>query len=288
MEAFLEPVVNGALLGMLYAIIAIGLTIIWGVMGVVNFAHGEYLMLGMYLAFFSFSLLGIHPLFSIPLNILVLAVLGGLTYLGIIKGVLKSNVLLSQIVVTFGVSVFLQNFAMFIWSPNFHAIAEVPWLSGAAHFGEIYVAKSLLAVGLISSITCAALVYFVHYTTVGKTILATAMDREMANLVGINAQRIELIAFTLGIAVLGVASSCLIMATYVSPRVGFLYGLIAFTAVALGGFGSLIGTILACLILGEIEVLCGLYVGPEYKYAAIFVVYLLILVWRPEKGLLGW
>jgi len=91
-----------------------------------------------------------------------------------------------------------------------------------------------------------------------------------------------------GVAALGIAGSGLIMATYVSPRVGFLYGLIAFTAVALGGFGSLGGTLLAAVIIGEVEVFSGLYIGPEYKYVSVFVLYLLVLLWRPKQGLLGW
>jgi branched-chain amino acid transport system permease protein len=288
MDLFFEALINGACLGMAYALVAIGLTIIWGVMEIVNFAHGDYLMLAMYIGFFSYSLIGIHPLFSIPVNFMIMAGLGALTYLRIIKRVLKSNILLSQIVVTFGVSVFLQNFAMFIWSPNFHAIAEVPWLSGSINLGGIYVAKALFVLALVSAITCLILVYFINRTTTGKTILATAMDREMAQLVGINTKTVELITFSLGIAALGVAGSGLIMVTYVSPRVGFLYGLIAFTAVALGGFGSLAGTIIAGLMIGVTEVFSGLYIGPEYKYVAIFFVYLIILIWRPKKGLLGW
>jgi len=288
MDLFLEALANGVFLGMAYALVAIGLTIIWGVMEIVNFAHGDYLMLAMYFAFFSFSLLGIHPLLSIPVNIAIMAALGALTYLRVIKGVLQSNILLSQIVVTFGLSVFLQNFALFIWSPNFQAIAEVPGLGGSIDLGGIYVSKALFALALLSAFTCSALVWFIHRTTTGKTILATAMDREMAQLVGVNTKKVELITFSLGIAVLGVAGSGLIMVTYVSPRVGFLYGLIAFTAVALGGFGSLLGTILAGILIGVTEIFSGLYIGPEYKYVAIFMLYLIILIWRPKKGLLGW
>jgi len=287
MGLFLEALANGVFQGMAYALVAIGLTIIWGVMEIVNFAHGDYL-LAMYFAFFSFSLLGIHPLFSIPVNIAIMAALGALTYLRVIRGVLQSNILLSQIVVTFGVSVFLQNFALFIWSPNFQAIAEVPGLGGSIDLGGIYVSKALFVLALVSAFTCSALVWFIHRTTTGKTILATAMDREMAQLAGVNTKKVELISFSLGIAALGVAGSGLIMVTYVSPRVGFLYGLIAFTAVALGGFGSLLGTILAGILIGVTEVFGGLYIGPEYKYVAIFVMYLVILIWRPKKGLLGW
>lgn len=288
MIGVLEPLLNGALLGMSYAVVAIGLALIWGVLDIINFAHGDYLMLAMYAAFFSFSLLGLHPLLSIPLNIVILAALGALTYLVILRGVLTSNVLLSQVVVTFGLSVFLQNLAMFLWTPNFQAIAEVPGVGGAVNLGGIYVAKAFLVVGVLSAVTCAALVYFINRTTTGKMILATAMDREMAQLVGIDTRRIELITFSIGVGALGVAGSALIMTMYVAPRVGFLYGLIAFTAVALGGFGSLVGTILAALLIGEIEVFTGLYVGPEYKYVAIFVLYLLVLLWRPKRGLLGW
>ncbi|MGA2462991.1 MAG: branched-chain amino acid ABC transporter permease [Thermodesulfobacteriota bacterium] len=288
MDLFLEALVNGASLGMAYALAAIGLTIIWGVMEIINFAHGDYLMLAMYISFFSFSLLGIHPLFSIPITFGVLAVLGALTYLTIIKGVLKSNVLLSQIVVTFGISIFLQNGTLFVFSPNFRAIANIPWLTGSISIGGIFLPKTLFIVALVSLITCLALFYFIHRTTTGKTILAMAMDREMVQLVGVNADRVELIAFSLGIATLGIAGSCLMMVTYVSPRVGFLYGLIAFTAVALGGFGSIPGTIIAGVIIGVTEIFTALYIGPEYKYVAIFVVYLLILIWRPKKGLLGW
>jgi branched-chain amino acid transport system permease protein len=288
MELFLDALVNGASLGMAYALVAIGLTIIWGVMEVVNFAHGDYLMLAMYLAFFAFKRLGIHPILSIPITFAALAVLGALTYLKIIKPVLNANVLLSQVVVTLGVSVFLQNGALFVFSPDFRAIADVPWLSGSVNLGGVYVAKTLLVIALISTSTCLGLVYFIHRTTTGKTILATAMDREMAQLVGVNTKRVELISFSLGVGALGIAGSSLMMDTYVSPQVGLLYGLIAFTAVALGGFGSLPGTIIAGLIIGVTEVFTGIYVGPEYKYVSIFLVYLLVLIWRPKKGLLGW
>src|SRR6266545_1408801 len=288
MAGVLEALANGLLLGMSYGLVAIGLTIIWGVMGVMNFAHGDYLMLAMYFSFFAFSLFYVHPLVFIPVNVLFLAALGAVTYLAIVKRVLQSNVLLSQIVVTFGLSVFIQNAAMFIWSPDFRAIADVPGAGGGLAVGGIYFSKALFLVAVVSALTCGALMYFIHRTTTGKTILATAMDREMAQLVGINTQRVELITFSLGVAALGIAGSGLIMATYVSPRVGFLYGLIAFTAVALGGFGSLGGTLLAAVIIGEVEVFSGLYIGPEYKYVSVFVLYLLVLLWRPKQGLLGW
>ncbi|HXZ37273.1 MAG TPA: branched-chain amino acid ABC transporter permease [Thermodesulfobacteriota bacterium] len=280
-----QQIVNGLLIGFIYSLIAIGLTLIWGVMNIVNFAHGDFLMLSMFASFWLYTLYGLDPIFSIPICTALLFVLGLLIYRFIVSKVMKGP-MLAQLVVTFGVSIFLANLAVFLWTPDFRLI-EKPLLSGTWAIGEIKVSVPKFVATIGSVIVSLFVFLFLKKTKTGKAILATEMDREAALLMGINTDRINSISFGLGAALVGVAGAFLSTYYYIYPQVGGTFGLIAFSIVALGGFGSIEGAFIAGIIVGVAQTLGGFVFDPAYKYAMVFLIYL-IVVWIRPQGLLGW
>ena len=280
-----QQIVNGLLIGFIYSLIAIGLTLIWGVMNIVNFAHGDFLMLGMFTSFWLYTLYGVDPLFSIPVCTALLFILGLLIYRYIVSKVMKGP-MLAQLVVTFGVSIFLANLAVFLWTPDFRLI-EKPLLHGTWDIGDVKLSIPKF-VATIGSVVASFLIFlFLKRTKTGKAILATEMDREAALLMGINTDRINSISFALGSALVGIAGAFLSTYYYIYPQVGGTFGLIAFCVVALGGFGSIEGAFIAGIIVGLAQTLGGFFIDPAYKYAIVFLIYL-ITVWIRPQGLLGW
>jgi branched-chain amino acid transport system permease protein len=284
-DQLVQQIVNGLLIGFIYSLIAIGLTLIWGVMNIVNFAHGDFLMLGMFTSFWLYTLYGVDPLFSIPVCTALLFILGLLIYRYIVSKVMKGP-MLAQLVVTFGVSIFLANLAVFLWTPDFRLI-EKPLLHGTWDIGDIKLSIPKFVATIGSVIVSLFVFLFLRKTKTGKAILATEMDREAALLMGINTERINSISFALGSALVGIAGAFLSTYYYIHPQVGGTFGLIAFCVVALGGFGSIEGAFIAGIIVGLAQTLGGFFIDPAYKYAIVFLIYL-ITVWIRPQGLLGW
>jgi branched-chain amino acid transport system permease protein len=282
-----QLMINGLQTGLLYALVAIGLTLIWGVTDIINFAHGEFLVIAMYIGFWTYALWGVCPILSLPVALLLLGALGWLVYRFAIARVLKSENLLSQIVVTFGISVFLQNLFLFLFSGDYRSIPNDPWIKGNLTIGRINVNVPELTISIISLLIILLIHLFINKTKTGKAILATALDRETAQLMGINTDRMNQVTFVIGIACLGISGILLPIMTHVSPYSGFLFAVLAFTIVALGGFGSITGTILAGIIVGQVQSFGGFLVEPAYKYLCVFILYLVILVIKP-RGLFGW
>ncbi|MGD0626958.1 MAG: branched-chain amino acid ABC transporter permease [Thermodesulfobacteriota bacterium] len=284
-DQLIQQIVNGLLIGFIYSLIAIGLTLIWGVMNIVNFAHGDFLMLGMFTSFWLYTLYGLDPLFSIPICAAFLFISGLLIYRFIVSKVMKGPVL-AQLVVTFGVSIFLANLAVFLWTPDFRLI-EKPLLHGTWEIGSIKLSVPKFVATIGSVVVSFFVLLFLKKTKTGKAILATEMDREAALLMGINTERINSVSFALGSALVGVAGAFLSMYYYIYPQVGGTFGLIAFCVVALGGFGSIEGAFLAGIIVGLAQTLGGFFIDPAYKFAIVFFIYL-VTVWIRPQGLLGW
>lgn len=270
----LQLMINGLQIGLLYALVAIGLTLIWGVMDIINFAHGEFLVIAMYIGFWTYALWGVCPVLSLPVALILLGALGWLVYRFAIARVLKSENLLSQIVVTFGISVFLQNLFLFLFSGDYRSIDNDPWIKGNFAVGKIYLNVPESIISIISFLVILLIHFFINKTKTGKAILATALDRETAQLMGINTDRMNSITVILGIACLGVSGVLLPIITHVSPYSGFLFAVLAFTIVALGGFGSITGTMLAGIIVGQVQSFGGFLVEPAYKYLCVFILYL--------------
>jgi branched-chain amino acid transport system permease protein len=283
-DQLLQQIVNSLLIGSVYALVAIGLTLIWGVMNVLNFAHGDFLMLGMFIAFWCYTLFKMDPIFSIPVCAALLFLLGVGIYRFIISKVMKGPGL-AQLVVTFGVSIFLANLAVMLWSPDFRLI-EKPLLAGTWSLGSVQLSIPKFAASVGSVVVSAAVFLFLKKTRTGKAILAVEMNRDAALLMGINTERINSLSFGLGSALVGIAGAFLSMYYYIYPQVGGLFGLISFCIVALGGFGSIEGAFIAGILIGLVQTLGGYFFDPAYKYALVFLVYL-ITVWIRPQGLMG-
>jgi len=284
-DQLLQQLADGLLIGLMYSLVAIGLTLIWGVMNIVNFAHGEFLMLGMFTSFWLFTLYGIDPIFSIPICFVGMFVMGMLIYRFIVSKVMKGPIL-AQLVVTFGVSIFISNLAVYFWTPDFRLLPATI-LQGTWQIGGVALSVPKVAASIGSVIASVCMFFFLKRTKTGKAILATEMDREAALLMGINIERINSLSFGIGAALVGVAGAFLSTYYYVYPQVGGLFGTIAFCVVALGGFGSIEGAFIAGILVGLAQTLGGFFFDPSYKYAIVFMIYL-ITIWIRPQGLLGW
>jgi Branched-chain amino acid ABC-type transport system, permease components len=284
MTDIFQSVLSGLLLGGVFALAAVGLTLVFGVMNVVNFAAGEFVMLGMYVGFFSWSLFGMDPLLAIPIATIVLAVVGVLVYYGIIGPVLGKNPL-SQVIVTFGLLVFLRGLAQFLWTPNDRGVQNT--IAGGLRF-EFFgvVVGGPQFVAAVGALLCtAAVAWFVNRTEIGRGLQAAGEDPAGASLMGINPDRMYALSWLLAGATSGVAGALLINQFTVSPVAGATFGLVAFVAVALGGFGSVGGAALAGLLIGVVYGVVGLY-ASAYATAAALAIYLVVVVARPQ-GLRG-
>ena len=283
-DVLIQGIISGLLMGCIYALIAAGLSLIFGLMEIVNFAHGEFLMLAMYTAFWMYTLFALDPLLSVPICGGVLFVLGVLTHKGIIRRILGAP-MLAQIFATFGLGIFLRAAAQFLWSPDFRQVAK-PLVQGPVKIFGISVGLPQLVASAASLLAFGFLYWFITKTETGAALEATAQDRQAAALMGINTERMFTLGWGISSATVGIAGAFLASFFYVFPYVGSLFGLIAYVTVALGGFGSIPGSLAAGIIIGVIEVLGGLLIAPAFKYVAVFLVYLIVVLIRPQ-GLFG-
>ncbi|HTX55016.1 MAG TPA: branched-chain amino acid ABC transporter permease [Candidatus Baltobacteraceae bacterium] len=283
-EVLIQGIMNGVLMGCLYALIAAGLSLIFGLMEIVNFAHGEFLMLGMYTAFWMYTLFGLDPLLSVPICAAALFLLGWLTHKGIIRRILGGP-MLAQIFATFGLGIFLRAAAQFLWTPDFRQIAH-PLVQGPVKLFGISIGLAQLVASGASLAAFAVLYWFITRTEAGAALEATAQDRQAAALMGINTERMFTLGWGISSACVGIAGAFLASFFYVFPYVGSLFALIAYVTVALGGFGSILGSLVAGIMIGVIEVMAGLLIAPAFKYVAVFLIYLIVVLIRPQ-GLFG-
>lgn len=284
LEILIQGILSGILMGFVYALIAAGLSLIFGLMEIVNFAHGEFLMLSMYTAFWMYALFALDPLLSVPICAAVLFALGWLTYFGIIRRILGGP-MLAQIFATFGLAIFLRSAAQFLWTPDFRQVSDA-WIQGPVRILGISVGLPQVVASAACLLAFGILYWFITKTETGMALEATAQDRQAAALMGINTERMFALGWGIGSACVGVAGAFLASFFYVFPHVGALFALIAYVTVALGGFGSVPGSLVAGVLIGVIEVLGGLLIAPAFKYVAVFVVYLVVVLLRPQ-GLLG-
>jgi branched-chain amino acid transport system permease protein len=285
MTAFLQTLLNGLLSGALYALVAVGLGLVWGVLNVINFAHGEFLMVGMYVSFWLGFLLKVDPVISWIFSGVFVFLLGILSYHLIVRRTMGRA--MAPLLATFGLSLCLRNVMLSLFSPNFRILSDT-FLEGKKFFlGPVVVPIPQLAVAILSVITITAVYVMLHRTRFGMAVRATALDSEAAELVGIDTKRIFILVFGIGGACVGIAGGLLPSYIAVHPDVGVLYGLIAFMIVAMGGFGSISGVLFAAVIVGLVESFAGFYLAPVLKYVAVFAIYIIVILMRP-KGLRGW
>jgi branched-chain amino acid transport system permease protein len=283
-EIILQAIVAGLMMGLIYALIAAGLSLIFGLMGIVNFAHGEHLMLSMFTSFWLWSLLGLDPLFSVPITILLMAVCGVLTHYLLIRYILEAKMLI-QICATFGLSIFIRSVAQLLWTPDYRNVQN-PLIEGRIELGTIYVGQPQLFASLICLLAFMGLYWFVTKTETGLALQATAQDRHAAEILGIPSDKMFALGWAIGLGCVAVAGSMMMNYFAVFTDVGINFALFAFVAVALGGFGSIIGCLYAGIIIGLVESLGGLLIDPSFKLLYVFAIYLLVVIYRPQ-GLFG-
>ncbi|WP_050526266.1 branched-chain amino acid ABC transporter permease [Pseudorhodobacter aquimaris] len=285
MDVFLQVVVNGLLLGGLFAITSVGLTLIFGIVKVVNFAHGEFLMIGMYATFLISTKLGLHPYAAVAAVVPLLFVLGMLTQKLLIEPLMSARNHDIQIFATVGLSTALINLALLLFGAD---IATTPayGLRTAIEIGPIRMLVGQIVMFGVATALVIGLHFFLQRTRSGRGIRAVAQNRAAAQLMGINVSRVYMITFGLGAACVGLAA-CLVAPLYpTSPGIGTYFVLTAFVVVVLGGLGSIGGAFLGAMIIGLIDSLSGFYIGSDMREVAVFGVFLLILILRPQ-GLFG-
>jgi branched-chain amino acid transport system permease protein len=280
----LQTILSGVLIGLVYALVAVGLTLIFGVMDIVNFAHGEFLMLGMYSSFWGFALWKLDPLFTLPFTALLLFGVGAALYRLVIRRITDAP-MLSQIFTTFGLMILFRGLAQYFWKPDFRSVDQ-SLLTGKVAFAGLQFGLPMVVAAGGAVATTGALWWFLRSTRLGAALEATAADKEAAALMGIDAQKMFALAWGLGAACAGVAGALLSTTFPIFPEVGANFILFAFVLVALGGFGSVAGAFWAGILIGVVEVVGGFLWDPAYKLVLVLSLYLLV-VWLRPQGLLG-
>jgi branched-chain amino acid transport system permease protein len=286
MTVFLQSVLSGVLVGGVYALIGIGLTIIFGVMRVTNFAHGELLMLGMYATWAIYTLTNgaIDPYVSILITAPLLFLWGAFLQKAFINRILNA-LPQNQILLTIGLGLVMSNTVMLAFTSDYR-ILTTSYSSSSFNIGDISVSVPLLYSFLITAAVTAALYWFLLKTDTGQAIRATAQDREAAQLMGINVRWTSTLAFGIGAALAGIAGALIAPTYYIFPQVGSTFTLKAFVIVVLGGMGSVVGATLGGIIIGLTESLSAVYIASGLKELVVFVLFLALLLFKPS-GLLG-
>ncbi len=302
MDILLSSIVAGLLLGMVLAIVALGLTIIFGVMDIVNFAHGEFLMIGMYTGLLTAQATGIDPLFTLPVAAAVGFVLGVICYTGFVRFLLRGP-MIAQLLGTFGLMLLLRNLALLIFGSEDRALHHglLVGKSFDIGMGIILPATKLAAAGL-SIAAFGGVWLLMNRTRIGKALTATSLNAQGARYMGIPTQRMNALAWGIGGGTVTIAGALIVNFWSVNPFIGLLFTMIAFAIVALGGFGSVPGAFFAGLVVGMITELPGFWDFFTYtfewdwmadvpmtslKYMWVYLAYFLIMVLRP-RGLFGW
>ena len=281
----LQAVVNGLLTGGLYALVGMGMALIFGVMRIVNFAHGAFMMLGMYAAYVFFVHAHLNPYLSFPLVAVAMYGLGHLIYMGLLRPIHgKSDFM--QILLTLGIGLAITDAIQLIFGADYHQI-NFPLLSKNLHFGSHITVNAPWVVSFgIALVVGVGLYFFVMHTMMGRAARAIAQNRNAAPLMGIHLHRVQAFWFGRGVAAAGVAGALLLPVFYLYPGVGDQFTLKAFVMVVLGGMESIIGAAMAGLLLGVVESLTSLYWGNEWALAVDFVIFILVLSLRPS-GIFG-
>jgi len=302
MDIIVGSLVAGLLIGMVLALVALGLTIIFGVMDIVNFAHGEFLMVGMYTGLLTAQGLGIDPLLTLPVAGVVGFLLGVVCYFGFIKFLLRGP-MVAQLLGTFGLMLFLRNLALLIFGSEDRALHHGLLVGKSFDIGMgVIVSATKLAAAGLSVAAFVAVWLLMNRTRIGKALTATALNRSAARYMGIPTERMNVLAWGIGGGSVTIAGALIVNFWSVNPFIGLLFTMIAFAIVALGGFGSVPGAFFAGLVVGLITEIPGFWdffvftfeadwmarvPMTSFKYMWVYLAYFVIMVVRP-RGLFGW
>ncbi len=286
-QDFLQLTINGLLQGGIYSLISIGLTLIFGVTRIVNFAHGEFLMLAMYATFFLFQFVGIDPYLSLLIVTPLLFVSGLCSERLVIHPILNAPSFM-QIFATVGLSIALQNAALFFWTADYRSV-KTTYAGMMVPAGEFLISFARLMAFVAAVVISYGVFLYLKKTYTGKAIRAVAQNRTAATLMGINIRQIYFFTFGLGTALVGIAGALLMPIYYVFPTVGGLFVLTAFVVVVLGGLGNMTGAFIGGLVIGLVESYSGFYGATQLKEAVYFVIFILVLLLKPSGfyGIVG-
>jgi branched-chain amino acid transport system permease protein len=279
-----QAIVNGLLIGGVYALVSIGVTLIFGVVKIVNFAQGEFVMIGMYISFFLSTQFGVDPIVSLVVSMPALFLIGVLVQHFLIRRVLGLNDL-PQIFLTFALSLLLINLALMLFTANYRTV-HTSYSDEALHFGTVYVPVAKLIAFAVAMLLSGALWLFLRTTDLGKAMRAASQNREVAQLMGINPNFVFAMALGIALALAGAAGSLLMPFYPAYPLVGQVFVLMAFVAVVLGTLGNVIGALVASLLMGIAESLGIQFIGADSGLIVVFALLLTTLALRPS-GLAG-
>ena len=290
MELFIQQIINGLTVGSVYALIALGYTMVYGILELINFAHGEIFMFGAYFAYFSIVTLGLPFWLGIPLSMLLCATMGVVIDLVAYRP-LRNAPRLSALITAIGMSLVLQNVARMIWSARLrrfpaetvpHFLKEPAiLLPGGAELSYLDVFIVVLAVALMIGLN-----RLIYLTKIGKAMRACAQNKVAANLMGINVNYVIAVTFAIGSALGAVAGVMVGLRETIEPTMGYYKGVAAFAAAVLGGIGNVTGAMLGGVVLGIAEVFGAGYISSEYRLAIAYIIMMLVIIFRPS-GLLG-
>lgn len=283
MQGLIQTIINGLLIGGIYALLAVGLTMVFGVLKIINFAQGEFLMLGMYLCWVFYNLFNsaVSPFYLIVPVIILMFFFGVMVMRLLVTPLLKRNDNNSYVLLTIGLSFFLQNIAQGLWSSNAQSINLPIKTSSFLLFGFVFPTAKVIAF-------CSALVLvfaifaFLKNTDIGRAIRATSENRDTAQLLGIDHNRMYITAFAMGTAIAGIAGCLLIPMYSIYPRVGQTFSVITFAVVVLGGLGNTKGAFVSGLLIGIIETLTATYINSNVSQIVVFLVLIVVMLFRPN------
>jgi branched-chain amino acid transport system permease protein len=284
MLLFLQSLINGILLGGIYAAYSAGFSLIFGVMGVVNIFHGEMVMLGAFITYWIFTLFHIDPFLTIPFSILFLFIFGYLVQRFLINRVVESPPMISYIL-TFGIHLIVAYTCLWVWTADFRTVTT-SYSGFNANLSGIILPYARLATFGLALLVVAGLYLFLYKTEVGRAIQATAQDKEVARLMGVKVHQIYAITFGIGAAITGMAGSLISTYFIIFPQMGLPYTIIAFCVVVLGGMGYIPGALWGGLILGVIQSLTATYLNAGLSGAFTFILLFIMLIVRPA-GIAG-
>lgn len=281
---YLQIAANGLVLGGLYACIAVGFSLVWGVLNVINILHGSFIVLGSYVAFFGYVHLDIHPFVSTVIAGTILYGLGYLLQAGIINRVIAAPVLIT-LTLTFGLDLILNNAMLLAFTADYQAV-NLSRPLGAVQLGPVFLPGDRVAAMVLALLLTLLLYRLLRDSRIGRAIVAVRMDREAAALMGVDVPRINAVTFAIGAFMAGAAGALLSIIFPISPLNGPLFLGKAFIVCVLGGLGSVPGAMLGGLVLGVIESFTSFWFGPERAVTISFALLLVLLFVRPS-GLMG-
>jgi branched-chain amino acid transport system permease protein len=279
-ETLIQAVANGILIGGVFAIVSVGLALVFGVMDVVNFAQADFLMVGMYIAYGMFVWLGVDPLLATPAVMIVMLVLGAVIQRVLIRPILKAP-MVNQIFLTIGISLGLVGLAQILFGADFRSVST-PYQTASLSLGFIRLSMPYVFAFLMSAVLACGLWLFLERTDIGLMMRATAQNGRAAQLVGVNPDRMHMIAFAVGTGLTGTAGAAILPYAYVYPTIGHNYGLIMFTVVALGGLGSIAGAVAGGLIVGIVYSVGATFLPSVLQNGLVYAIFIGTLMFRPS------